>query len=374
MRIEVVPVTTRRQLRSFIQFPYKLYKNHPCWVPPIYKDEWVILQQDKNPAFAHCKSKYWLAYQNGKIVGRIAGIINELHRSKWNQPYVRFGWFDFVDDIDVSRALLHAVESWAREQGMAAVHGPLGFTDLDQEGMLVDGFDQLGTIVTIYNHPYYPKHLEKIGYEKDIDWVEYEIDVPETPDGRIARIARIALRRNHLKVPVIKKKKQLLRYVDELFDVLDEAYAHLYGMVPLTRKQVESYTRQYFGLINPDFVPFVTDENDRLIAFGIVLPSLSTALQKCGGRLFPFGFIHLLYALRKNDRADLYLIGVRKAYQGKGVNAILIDQINGIFNKMGITKVESNPELETNHQVQDQWKFFHKRQHKRRRVFIKHLT
>ena len=374
MSIDVVEVASRKQLRSFIQFPYKLYKNHPYWVPPLYQDEWMILQKDKNPAFEHCKSKYWLAYQDGKIVGRIAGIINQLHLAKWNQPFVRFGWFDFVDDVDVSKALLEAVEGWAREHGMIAVHGPLGFTDLDDEGMLVEGFDKLGTLATIYNHAYYPQHLEKLGYKKDTDWVEYEIDVPENPDEKISRVAQIALRRNKLVVPKIKKKKELLNYVDELFDVLDETYEHLYGVVPLTRKQVQAYTNQYFGFINPDFVPLVTDENNRLVAFGIVMPSLSKALQKCHGRYLPFGLFYLLRALKKNDRADLYLVGVRKAYQGKGVNAILIDQMNKVFNRIGVTKVESNPELETNQPVQDQWKYFNKKQHKRRRVFIKHLA
>lgn len=374
MSIEIVEVASRKQLRSFIQFPYKLYKNHPCWVPPIYQDEWMILKKNTNPAFDHCKSRYWLAYQNGKIVGRIAGIINELHLTKWNQPYVRFGWFDFIDDIEVSTALLQAVEAWAREDGMIAVHGPLGFTDLDDEGMLIEGFDRLGTLATIYNHAYYPQHMEKLGYEKDTDWVEFEIDVPKTPDEKIARIAQIALRRNNLVVPQIKKKKELLRYVDELFDVLDETYAHLYGVVPLTQKQIQAYTNQYFGFINPDFVPLVTDQNNRLVAFGIVMPSLSRALQKSGGRYLPFGIFHLLRALKKNDRADLYLVGVRKAYQGKGVNAIIIDRMNKVFNRIGVTKVESNPELETNHLVQDQWKYFDRKQHKRRRVFIKHLT
>jgi GNAT superfamily N-acetyltransferase len=373
MDVQIREVTGSKQLKAFIRFPATLYRGNPYFVPSLFFDESNTLRRDKNPAFDHCEAKYWLAMRGGRIVGRIAGIINRLHIEKWKQPYVRFGWIDFIDDPEVSGALLGAVESWAKEKGMTAVHGPLGFTDLDREGMLIEGFDELGTLATIYNHPYYPVHLEKLGYVKDTDWMEYEMAVPSEPNATIARIADIALRRNKLTLLNVRRKKQLLAYAGDLFHLLDDEYKKLYGVVPLTQKQMDSYIKQYFGFITPEFVPIVLDSDGRMIAFGITMPSLSRALQKAKGRLFPFGFIHLMRALKKNDRADLYLVAVKSEYQGKGVNAILIHKMNEVYNRLGITKAESNPELETNRLVQDQWKYFEKRQHKRRRCFIKHL-
>lgn len=373
MDVQIKEVTDRKGLKAFIRFPHTLYRGNVCWVPSIDMDELNTLRRDKNPAFEHCEAKYWLAFKDGRVAGRIAGIINRLHLEKWKQPYVRFGWFDFIDDASVSRTLLGAVESWAREKGMTAVHGPLGFTDMDREGMLVEGFNELGTMATYYNHPYYPVHMEKWGYAKDIDWVEFELSVPPEPNETISRVAEIALRRNKLKMLDARKKKDLLLYANDLFELLDEAYRKLYGVVPLSKKQVDSYIKQYFGFVKPDFVPIVLDANNRMVAFGITMPSLSKALQKSKGKLLPFGFIHLMRALKKNDRGDLYLVAVKSEYQGKGVNAILIDRMNRVYNRIGITKVESNPELETNRLVQDQWKFFEKRQHKRRRCFIKKI-
>ena len=295
---------------------------------------------------------------------------------------MRFGWVDFVDDPAVPAALFEKVEAWAREKGLSAVHGPLGFTDLDREGMLVEGFEELGTLATFYNYPYYPVHLERLGYVKDVDWVEYEMAVPPEPNATIARIANLAARRYKLRLLQVRNKKELLRpraekglpsYARELFDVLNDEYQHLYGVIPLTGRQIDYYIKLYFNLLSLPFVPIVVDENDHLVAFGITMPSLSRALQKSGGRLFPFGFIHLLRALRKGDRGDLYLVAVRSEYQGKGVNAILMNEINRVFARRGIVKAESNPELETNQNVQGQWKYYDARQHKRRRCFIKHL-
>jgi GNAT superfamily N-acetyltransferase len=373
MDVQIREVTGPKLLKTFIRFPATLYRGNPYYVPSLFFDESNTLRRDKNPAFEHCEAKYWLALSRGRIVGRIAGIINRLHIEKWKQAFVRFGWIDFIDDPEVSKALLDTVESWARENRMTAVHGPLGFTDLDREGMLVEGFDELGTLATIYNHPYYPVHLEKLGYLKDTDWLEYEMAVPSEPNETIARIADIALRRNKLKLLDVRHKKQLLAYAGDLFHLLDDEYRKLYGVVPLTQKQMDGYIKQYFGFITPEFVPIVLDSDGRMIAFGITMPSLSRALQKAKGRLFPFGFIHLMRALKKNDRADLYLVAVKSEYQGKGVNAILIHKMNQVYNRLGITRAESNPELETNRMVQDQWKYFEKRQHKRRRCFIKRL-
>lgn len=371
--LTIKEVKTKKELRSFVKFPNQLYKNNKCYVPTLFFDEYNTLRWDKNPAFEHNQARYWLAYQNNKIVGRIAGILNERHTEIWNQKYMRFGWIDFIDDIDVSTALLNTVENWAKDLKLEAVHGPLGFTDLDPEGMLVEGFDELGTLVTIYNHPYYMQHLEHSGYKKDIDWVEYEIIVPSSPNGKIAKAANIVMKRNNLKLLEAKNKKVLLEYAPELFKLLCQEYQQLYGFVPLSEKQMDNYIDQYISFVSPEFIPIVLDNSGDMIAFGIVIPSLSNALQKSNGRLFPIGFIPILKALKKNNRADLYLVAVRKDYQGKGVNAILINQMNKVFNKLGIEKVESNPELETNLNVQGQWKFYETRQHKRRRCYIKYL-
>jgi GNAT superfamily N-acetyltransferase len=373
MEVQIKEVVSLKDLRAFIRFPYTLYRRNSNWVPPLFNDEYNTLRHDKNPAFENCEARYWLAYHQGQIVGRIAAILNRQHIEKWKQHYMRFSWMDFIDDPSVSVALLATVESWARETGMTAIHGPLGFTDLDREGMLVEGFDELGTLATFYNHAYYPLHMEKAGYVKDIDWVEYEITVPSQPNQTIARLAEVVMRRNKFKLLQARSKQELLPYTGELFEVFEEAYKNLYGVVPLTKKQVDSYIQQYFGWITPDFVPIVLDENNHMVAFGLTLPSLSRALQKAKGELLPFGFIHILRALRKNDRADLYLIAVKPEVQGKGVNAIVINQVNETLIKHGIKKVESNPELESNQLVQAQWKYFDRRQHKRRRCFIKHI-
>ena len=373
MDVQIKEITTLKELKAFVRFPHSLYRGNPYWVPALEFDELNTLRRDKNPAFENCEAKYWLAYQDGRIVGRVAAILNHKHIEKWNQHYVRFGWLDFIDDPSVPEALMKMVEAWARENSMTAVHGPLGFTDLDKEAMLVEGFDELGTMATLYNYPYYATHLEKLGYVKDTDWVEYEMTVPNKPNETIARIADIALRRNKLTLLNLRDKKELLPYARELFDLWSEAYAQLYGFVPLTKKQVEAYIKQYFGFVTPEFVPLVVNQQGKMVAFGIVMPSLSKALQKAKGQLFPFGFIHLLRALKKNDRADLYLVAVKAEYQGKGVNAILMNKMHRVFLRLGITKVETNPELETNANVQGQWKYYERRQHKRRRCFIKHL-
>ena len=373
MDIQVKEVTTPKDLKAFIHFPFTLYRDNPYWVPNLVSDDMNTLRKDKNPAFETCEARYWLAYRDGVIVGRVAAILNHPHIEKWGQRYMRFGWLDFIDDPQVSSALLQTVEAWAKEAGMSALHGPLGFTDMDREGMLVEGFNELATMATNYNHPYYPGHMEKLGYTKDIDWVEYEITLPAQPDERIARMADIVMRRNKFRLLEVKNKKELLTHAKELFHLLENEYKQLYGTVPLTPKQVDAYISQYFGFVEPEFIPMVYNEKNEMVAFGVALPSLSRALQKGHGELFPFGFLYLLNALRKNDRADLYLVAVRSVDRGSGANAILMNSMYEVFRKLGVKKIETNPELETNHLVQGQWKYFETRQHKRRRVFIKQL-
>ncbi len=373
MTISIKEVNNKKLLQAFIDFPYRLYKNHPYYIPPLKFDEKATLTKDKNPAFDYCEARYWLAYKNEQVVGRIAAILNKAYIEKWNKAYMRFGWIDFDDDEKIAEALINEVEKWAKEKGMEAVHGPMGFTDLDCEGMLVEGFDQLGTLATIYNYPYYPKYIEKMGYAKDADWVEYKIKVPESIPKKMEKMATIVERRNNLFLLKIKKAKDLLPYATDIFQLINETYQGLYGFVPLTDKQIEHYTKQYFSFIRGDFVPLVIDKKGKLAAFGITMPSLSIALQKAKGKLLPFGFVPILTALKKNKFADLYLIAVRKDLQGKGVNAMLMNELTKCYIKNGIEYAESNPELELNKSVQSIWQHYDAVQHKRRRCYIKHL-
>lgn len=368
--VTIHEASSRSELLDFIKFPFKLYEGNPCWVPPIIYDEVVTLR--KNPAFEHCDKCYWVAKKAGKIVGRIAGIVNRAENEKTGKTYARFGWLDFVDDQDVSHALIKTVEDWARQKGMTQIHGPLGFTDMDKEGMLIEGFDELGTFATLYNYPYYLDHLEAAGYQKSTDWVEYEIEVPKHIPERMSEFAAKVAERfgvRHLEAT----RSELKPYAPQIFKLLNSAYSHLYGFVELTEKQIKFYTDQYFTFIKPDFVSLILDKEGQVIAFGLTMPSLSKAVQKAKGRLLPFGFIHILGALRKNDRADFYLIAIDKEYQRKGVHIMIFEKILKNYQRFGIQKVETNPELETNTQVQAIWKDYNPRNHKRRRCFIKNL-
>ncbi|MBC8414814.1 MAG: hypothetical protein ISS80_07380 [Candidatus Cloacimonetes bacterium] len=373
MSIVIKEVISKRELKKFITFPDKLYAGNKYWIPSLHSEEMNTLHKDKNPAFDFCDVKYWLAYKDGKIVGRIAGIIVTRYINKWKNKYARFGWVDFIDDDNVSKALFDTLETWAKDKGMGAVHGPLGFTDLDPEGMLIEGFDELGTIVTIYNYPYYPEHLERLGYKKDIDWVEFEVKVPDKLPEKIKRIAAVVKKKNKLQILNATKSKDLLPYAKEIFQVINEAFEPLYGVVPLTEKQIDKYIKQYFSMIRPDFVSLILDEQNKIAAFGITMPSLSKAFQKAKGKLFPLGLFHIMKALKKNDRVDLYLVAVRPDLQGKGVNSLLFNNLFNTYKSNNIITAETNPELESNTKVQAQWKFFDRRQHKRRRCYIKQL-
>jgi GNAT superfamily N-acetyltransferase len=371
--IQIHEITRIKELKKFIDFPQQLYSGNQFWVPPFLFDEINTLRWDKNPAFQNSEAKYWLAYKNGKIAGRIAGIINQLYPEVWGKKQARFGWIDFIDDLEVSKALLTTVENWAREKGMDAIHGPLGFCDLDREGMLIEGFEELGTLATIYNFPYYPRHLEAHGYLKDTDSVEYEIKTPHQIPETVDKINQVLLKRGKYRIVAAKKSKDLLPYVDGIFRLINDAYKDLYGVVPLNDDQIKAYTKQYFGFINPDFVKIILDQDGQIAAFGITMPSLSRALQKSKGRLFPFGFIHVLKAMKKNDTLDLYLIAVRPDLQGKGINSLLMTEITRAAIEHSVVKAETNPELEDNIKVQSQWKHYQARQHKRRRFYLKSL-
>lgn len=374
LTIRLIEIQTPNELKEFVAFQYALYKGNKYWVPPLIMDELKSLDKQKNPAFDFCKAKYWLAYKAEMPVGRIAAIINSKYNNKWNKRAVRFGWFDFIDDIDVSRTLLNTVENWAQEEGMNYIHGPLGFTDLDGAGALIEGFEELSTFGALYNYPYYPAHFEGAGYQKDTDWIEYQFVHTSVVIEKLRKISEIALKRNNLHVLKVRKAKELLPYAKQIFELINIAYEDLYGFVELTDKQIDMYVKQYFDFIIPEFIPIVLDSEDRVAAFGIAMPSLSEAFRKCYGRLFPFGFISVLRAMKTNNKADLYLTAVRPDLQNRGVNAILIHETNKAFIKHNIVTVETNRELENNLKVQAQWKFFDTRLHKRRRCYNKELN
>jgi hypothetical protein len=371
--VVVKEVKTRNDLKKFVSFPANLYQGSKNWIPQLNQDEMNFFNKNKNPAYEFCDVKIWLAYKNDKIVGRIAGIINHTYNEKWNEKHCRFGWIDFIDDQNVSKALLNTVENWAKEKGMDAVHGPLGFTDLDPEGMLIEGFDELSNIATIYNYPYYPKHLNNLGYEKDVDWMEYEIIIPDKIPEKIERIADIVLKKYKLRVLHASKIKEIKHYAVDIFELLNAAYQDLYGFVPLTRKQIDLYVKQYVGMANPKLISLILDSNDQVAAFGLTFPSLSRAFQKAKGKLFPFGVFYILDALKKEKTVDLYLMAVRPDLQDKGVNSLLFRELIQSYIDNKFIKAETNPELESNNRVQAQWKYFEHRQHKRRRCFIKKL-
>ena len=374
MNINLSEVSSKKELRKFVNFQFDLYEDNRYWVPPLKKEELFLLDREKNPAFEFCETKYWLAYKENKIVGRIAGIINHKFNEKFNKKIMRFGWIDFVNNKEVSGSLLNAVENWANEKGMNEIHGPLGFTDMDGEGTLIEGFDELSVLGSIYNYDYYPTLIEEEGYSKDIDWVEYEVTMTSDPvPKKISRIAEIALKRNKLHLLQAKKAKELLPYAKEMFYLINKSYQDLYGFVELSDKQIDMYVKQYFGYIKPEYLPIVLNEDNEMVAFGITMPSMSKAFQKAEGKLFPFGFIHILKAMKNNPKLDLYLTAVRPDMQDKGVNAILMNEINKMIIRNGITKVETNRELEDNSKVQAQWRFFENRLHKRRRCYKKEL-
>lgn len=366
---------TRSNLKKFVEFQIDLYKGNPYFVPPLVSDEIATLDSKVNPAFDHCESAYFMAYRDGKAVGRIAAMINKQVNEKENSRQARFGFVDFIDDAEVSKALFDAAEKWAKEKGMDNIVGPLGFTDLDNEGMLINGFEELGTMATIYNYPYYPAHIERLGYEKEVDWHEFLIEIPEQIPDKHKRIAEIVKKKFNLRVVKFTSRKALKeQYGQALFELINEAYDNLYGYSRLTKRQIDYYIKIYLGMLNLDLVTLIVDGEDQLVGVGISIQSMSRALQKSKGKMFPFGWWHLLKGLKgKNDRVDLLLVAVKPQYMGKGVNALLFTDLIPAYNKYGFKWAESNPELESNAAVQNQWEAFPYRQHRNRRAFIKRL-
>jgi GNAT superfamily N-acetyltransferase len=375
MSITIKEVTDKATLKKFVAFNVQLYKGNPYHVPALISDEMMTLDRKKNPAFEFCESIYYLAYQDNRIVGRIAGIINHRANETWNQKYARFGFVDFIDDKEVSKALFDAAEKWALEKGMNGIQGPLGFTDLDHEGMLVWGFDRVGTMATTYSFPYYQEHLAELGYGKDQDWQEFEIMIPENAPEKHRRISEIVLKKYGLTIKKFKKKKEIWPYAEKIFLLLNEAYKPLYGYSELSPKQIEYYIKMYIPMLRLELITVIVREaDDAVVGLAITLPSFSKALQKSGGKLLPFGWFHLLKALYgKSKLLDLYIMGVHPDYQSKGVNALIFYDLIPIFHQMGFVSAESNPELELNTKMQSQWEYFETKHIKTRRAFIKHL-
>ncbi|HMJ71144.1 MAG TPA: GNAT family N-acetyltransferase [Cyclobacteriaceae bacterium] len=372
MDVTIKEVSSKKDLKLFVRFPHTLYRDNPYWVPGLLSDDEALFDPKKNPAFETCRAKLWLACKNGKVVGRVAGVINETYLKKWGNRYARFGWLDFVDDEQVARALLQQVERWAKENNMTAVHGPMGFTDFDSEGLLTDGFDQPGTMSTIYNYAYYATYLEKIGYKKDVDWIEYEVKIPSSTPERVRKFSELAAQRYGLRVLKVKKARELLPYAKDVFGLINVAYSHLYSVVPLSKKQVDTYTSQYFGFIRHDFVSFIL-QGDTLVAFAIAMPSLSDALRKARGRLLPFGIFHLYRALQKNDVADLFLIAVRPDLQNKAVTSMLMHDLCEKMIRNKVVKAITHPMLEENGNVLNIWKNFEKTVVRKRRCYLRHI-
>lgn len=374
MAIIIKKVSSKKELKTFIRFNYELYKGNPYSVPDLYDDMLNTFSSKKNAAFKFCEAEYFLAYKDNKVVGRVAAIINNRANQTWDKKEVRFGWIDFIDDEEVSSALLKAVEDWGKQKGMDTITGPLGFTDMDAEGMLIEGFDQLGTMATIYNYPYYPQHMEKLGFEKDADWVEFKLYVPDQLPEKFVRISEIILQKYKLKIKKLTRKEiKEKHYGQKIFDLINEAYAPLYGFSKMTQGQIDQYVNTYLPLLDLRMVSIVETEDGELVAAGISMASLSKALQKAKGRMLPFGWFYLLKALfiKRPKVLDLLLVGVKPEYQSKGVNALLFYDLVPTFKKMGFVYGESNPELEENKKVQAQWSAFESVQHKRRRAFKK---
>lgn len=375
--ITIQKVTTSRELKKFIRFNYEMYKDNPYSVPDLYDDMLNTFSRKKNAAFEFCEADYFLALRQGKVVGRVAAIINHRANETWGKKEVRFGWIDFIDDPEVSEALMHTVEEWGRQRGMTHVQGPLGFTDFDAEGMLVEGFDQLSTMATIYNYPYYPQHMERLGYAKDVDWVEFKIFVPDAIPDKYKRIADLVQHKYNLKIKKFTSSKELeQQYGQAIFELMNEAYSPLYGYSALSPRQISQYIKMYLPILDLRMVTLITDADDQLLAVGISMPSLAEALQKSHGRLLPWGWYHLgrLLFLKKYPRMlDLLLVAVKPEYQNKGVNALLFSDLIPVYQQLGFEYAESNPELEQNGKVQAQWDYFRTEQHKRRRCFVKSL-
>ena len=367
--IKVKQVLNSSDLELFIKFPMELYKGNPYYVPPLINEEKSIWMKEENPALQYSEAAQFLAYKGENIVGRIAVMINHKEEKELGIRKVRFGWLDFIDDIEVSKTLIDTAIEYAKSKGISKIEGPMGFTNLDKAGMLTKGFDKLATMIGIYNFDYYPKHMEQLGLVKEKEWVEFEINFPDTLPDKVEKFSNLIAEKYELELVKFKSKKDILPLVEPMFKLLDDTYKHLSTYTPITQEQIKHYKEKYFKFIDKDYIVCIKDKYGSLISFAITMPSYSKALQKAKGKLFPFGWWHLLNAGKKNDRANFYLIGIHPQYQKRGITAIIFKEIYETFKKKGVKFLETNPELEENASIQALWQDYHPTNHKRRRTY-----
>lgn len=373
MEIMLKEVRDHKNLDLFIKFPDNLYRGCNYYIPAIHNNQFLTLSKEKNPAFEHCEARYWVAFSGNKILGRVAGIINHRYNKEKQTSCMRFGWLDFIENENLLKTLLQQVENWAREKEMTYIHGPLGFTSFDASGVLVEGFDEWPTSFGHYNFPYYDKMLQNAGYKKDVDWLEFNIEVPDALPPKVLTAADLIAKRYSLRNASLKNKNDIGKYANEVFELLNTVYKDLHCFSSLTPAQIKDLTKDFMSFMQPNYVSFILNNKDEVVAFGIVMPSLTKALKKAKGKLYPFGILHILYALHYNDTVDMLLIGVRPDYQNKGVHALIFSKIGQTFISKGIKQVETTRELENNHKVQQLWAGYEIRQHKRARCYIKEL-
>jgi len=369
--VTIKEAITKRDMKKFIMFPFELYKEDKNWVPPLIFDEWNTLSRKKNPSFEHCEAAYLLAYKEDKVVGRIAAIINHKANERWDDHRTRFGWMAFIDDPEVSKALLDAAQAWGDARGMKGIHGPLGFSDLDPEGMLVEGFENEPAITSAYNYAYFPVHMEMHGFVKSVDWVQYKIQSSKPVPEKIARINKLISQKYNLRTFIPKSKKETIPYVSKFFNTLNIAFSNLYGFTELSEKQIKYYTDAYFGFARPELLCFILDEKDDVVGFGIILPSLSAAFKKANGRLFPFGFIHILKALKNYDKIDLYFNGVHPDWQNKGIHSLYYAAMNEVAIERKLHEAITTGQLETNVNAVGIWDNYEREPYFRTRCYIR---
>lgn len=371
--IEVLEVNNRKDFNEFFSFPHKLYKDCKQWVPPIISEEKNIFNPKKNSVFDHALARLFLAKKNGEVVGRIAAMINWIEIEEQNKSKVRFGWYDTIDDISVSEMLIKAVEGVAIAEDMKFIEGPMGFSNMDKAGLLVDGYEHMNTMITWYHYPYQKEHLEKLGLVKKSEWIEFKIYIfskEEAPE-KVKKISNLIKKRYNLRTLKFNSTKDILPHIDSMFDLLNQTYNKLETFVPIQKEQIEHYKKKYISYIHHDFVKCIVDESNEMIGFVITMPSFTKALKKINGKMFPFGYFHLINAQRNNNKAAFYLIGVKENYQNKGVAGVIFQEIQEMFNRRGITEVETNPELEENKAIHGMWKNYRHELHKRRRTYTK---
>lgn len=369
-KIIIKEVKAKKDLKKFINFPLKLYKDNEYYIPALFSDEMNMFNEEKNGSYEYCESIQILAYKDNEIVGRLAGIINHKYNEKINAKHLRFSHFEVIDDFEVTKAMFDYIAKWGKEKGMTEFNGPIGFTDLDRQGMLIEGFDKIGMSITNYNFPYYVTHMEKLGLTKDVDWVEYLVKIPTSLDARIEKVQKALLNRFGFKLLKFKNLKEIMPYIYKAFDVYNEAFYALHGTVMLTKRQITALIKQFAPAINFEYVPIIVDKDDNVVGMAILAPSIAKASKKANGKMLPFGWYHLLKALKHNDTLEMYIVAIKPEYQGFGLNAILMHDVTKCAIKNGVKFAETGPELEENYKVRSQWDNYDAELIRKRRCFI----